>query len=151
MPSKLIPIFLLCVLAGCNSAHADKVIGITDGDTFTLLRDKTTIKVRLAEIDCPERKQPFGSRAKQALSDKIFGKEVKLEGEKKDRYGRTIATVVLDDRNINLEMVKDGFAWQYKQYSKSKEFEEAEKEARDNKIGLWVDADPVPPWEFRKK
>lgn len=128
-----------------------KVIGVTDGDTITILNDKIQYKIRLAEIDTPEKKQPFGTKCKQILSDKVFGKEVKVLWDKEDRYKRIIGTIILNERNINKEMVSEGFAWHYKQYSKSKELEELEQKAREEKRGLWADKNPIPPWEFRKK
>lgn len=131
---------------------SDNVIGISDGDTITILQpDKTKLKIRLAEIDCPEKRQPFGTKAKEALGDKIFGKNVHVEWSKKDRYGRAIGDVYLGGRYINKEMVEEGWAWHYTKYSHSKEMAKAEKYARSNKLGLWIDAHPIPPWEFRKK
>ena len=128
-----------------------KVVGVTDGDTLTLLEGKTQYKIRLAEIDAPESRQPFGSRAKQALSDKVFGKTVRVQSARQDRYGRTLGTVEVDGRNVNLELVREGMAWHYKHFSKSKTFAAAEQEARKAKAGLWADQDPVPPWEWRKQ
>ena len=129
-----------------------KVVGITDGDTITVLDTyQTQYKIRLAEIDTPEKKQAFGSKCKQILSDKIFGKQVEVGWNTEDRYKRIIGFVSLGDRNINREMVAEGYAWHYKQYSKSKELDAVEEEARRNKLGLWADKNPIAPWEYRKK
>ena len=103
------------------------------------------------EIDCPEKKQAFGQKAKQFTSDFCFGKYVEIVGHKKDRYGRTIAFVIDENgRNLNEELVKNGFAWQYVKYSKSERLFMLEQEARKNKLGLWIDENPIAPWEFRK-
>jgi endonuclease YncB( thermonuclease family) len=129
-----------------------KVVRIADGDTITILDDsKAQHKIRFEHIDTPEKKQAFGEKAKQYLSSMIFGKTVKVVIKEKDRYGRNIGTVFLDKKNINLAMVKAGLAWHYKFYSKDKSFAEAEIESRKNKIGLWADPKPIPPWEFRRK
>ena len=128
-----------------------KVIGVSDGDTITVLDGTTQIKVRLAEIDAPESKQPFGSKAKEVLSDKVFGKYVKLDVIEKDRWGRSVAKVYLGNRHINLEMVQEGFAWNYTQYSKSAAMAEAQEYAKGKKLGLWADRSQTPPWEFRSR
>jgi micrococcal nuclease len=104
-------------IALAASTYTGKVVGVHDGDTLTLLTaDKRQIKVRLAEIDTPESRQPYGSRAKQALSDKVFGKTITLEPETVDRYGRVVGYVILDGRDVNREMVREGHAWVYRQY-----------------------------------
>ena len=129
-----------------------KVVGVIDGDTIEVL-DQNNIphKVRLAEIDAPEKNQPFGNQAKIALSNKVFNQEVVVKSKGKDRYGRTIGLVSLHVRNINLEMVEDGFAWWYKQYSHDPRFALAESRARMNKEGLWIQPYPVAPWDYRHK
>ncbi|MFA7448191.1 MAG: thermonuclease family protein [Weeksellaceae bacterium] len=132
-----------------------KVIRIIDGDTLEVLYNEKPIKIRLAHIDCPENNkgQAFGKAAKKALSDLCFGQEIQLEwGEKIDKYGRYIAVLYTKEgENINKEMVRKGMAWHYKKYSADSSYSELEKEARDNKIGLWQDSDPIPPWNWRKK
>lgn len=129
-----------------------KVVGITDGDTITVLdKDNVQYKIRLAEIDTPEKKQAYGTKAKQILSDKIFGKEIEIEWDTQDRYKRIIGFVFLDSRNINHEMVREGYAWHYKQYSKSKELDGIQLHAQSQRLGLWQDKNPIPPWEFRSK
>jgi micrococcal nuclease len=130
-----------------------RVIGIKDGDTVVLLTAaKTEITVRLSEIDAPERKQAFGTVSRTFLSDLIFGKEVKLEKLGTDRYGRTLGFIYLrNGTNVNLEMVKNGMAWQYDKYSKSAILKKAQASAKSMKAGLWRDPYPVAPWEFRRK
>ena len=151
-------IALLLVFIGLSwSAWADfagKVVAVKDGDTIEVLRDGTNaVRVRLSGIDCPEKAQAFGQRAKQAASDMAFGKQVKVIEKDKDRYGRTVAEIILpDDRSLNQELVRAGLAWWYKQYApKDAKLEALEQEAREAKVGLWIDADPVPPWVWRKK
>lgn len=126
------------------------VIAISDGDTITILKDKEKVKVRLAEIDCPEKKQPFGPTAKLVLTNKIDHKNVKVVYSKRDGYGRIIGKVYLNGRYINKEMIQEGLAWHYTEYSKSDELELAQNIAKKNKIGLWKDKNPTPPWEYRK-
>ncbi len=128
-----------------------KVIGVTDGDTITVLKDKKQIKVRLESIDCPESNQAYGNKAKQAMSNLVFGKTVTVQKTGQDRYKRTLAFVVVDRKNVSEELIKAGWAWQYKQYSKDKTLAELELKSRIAKMGLWADANPVPPWEFRRK
>jgi len=130
-----------------------RVIGIKDGDTVVLLtKEKEEITVRLSEIDAPERKQAFGTVSRTYLSNLIFNKEVKLDKVGTDRYGRTLGFIYSrNGTNINLEMVKMGMAWQYDKYSKSAVLRRAQLEARSQKIGLWKDPFPVPPWEFRRR
>ena len=129
-----------------------KVIEIKDGDTFVLLMDGEEQTVRLAHIDCPEKKQPFGSEAKQFASDLCSGKYVTLIHDNKyDRNKRLIAEIILPNgRNVNKEMVKHGFAWHYKEYSDDDEYAELEIAARANKTGLWSEPDPIAPWSWRE-
>jgi micrococcal nuclease len=129
----------------------DKVIAVKDGDTMDLLRNGKTITVRLYGIDSPEKAQAYGQRSRQFASDLSFGKQVRLIEHTKDRYGRTVGTIILPDgSNLNEELVRNGFAWHYKAYSKDKTLENLEADARRFKRGLWQDPNPVPPWEFRK-
>jgi endonuclease YncB( thermonuclease family) len=152
---KVITLLLLVTSIGFAESFVGKVIKATDGDTITVLRNdganKISVKVRLAGIDTPERSQDYGSKAKSALSSKVFGKTVTIRYSEKDRYGRTIGDVYLGDAWINLQMVSEGFAWHYKHYSKDKQLAAAETNARASRKGLWADPkSPVPPWEFRR-
>lgn len=153
-------LLVLLIVAGCNpnntkqpDAGVYKVVKIKDGDTLGLLTsDNQQVTVRLAEIDCPEKSQAFGQAAKKFTSDLCFGKEVKLIGNEHDRYGRTVAQVVLTNgTNINYALVKNGYAWQYKAYSKNPELTALEQQARESRLGLWQDANPTPPWDFRRE
>lgn len=128
-----------------------KVIGISDGDSFKVLYKNQEIKIRLNHIDAPERGQDFGKKAKQYVSNLCFGKKVKIIWYKKDRYQRIIADVYINGNNLNREMVRAGYAWHFKKYSKDKDYNKLEKEARRNKRGLWLHPSPTPPWEWRKQ
>ena len=140
--------FVLC------QTFTAKVVGIKDGDTVVVLDslNKQTI-LRLAEVDCPEKKQPFGTKAKQFTSDQIYFKSIKYKVTAKDRYGRSVAMIFYDADNkyLSAEIIKAGMGWHYKKYSKSKELALFEDKARINKKGLWIDKNPIPPSDFRKK
>ncbi len=131
-----------------------KVIRIVDGDTLEVLYAELPIMIRLEHIDCPEKrgKQPYGNAAKKALSDLCSGQEVKVEWNgDKDRNGRYISVIYNQNGiNANQEMVRLGMAWHFKKYSTDEEYAKLENEARKNKVGLWQDPNPVPPWEWRK-
>lgn len=135
-----------------------RVVGVTDGDTITLLdATKTQHKIRVAGIDAPEKKQPFGQRSKESLSDLAFDKDLTIEWSKKDRYGRIVGKLISKQgRDLNLEQVKLGMAWHYKKYEKEQSPEDrrlyaaAEDVARGKRVGLWSDPNPVPPWDYRK-
>ncbi|WP_316738089.1 thermonuclease family protein [Pedobacter aquatilis] len=124
-----------------------------DGDTMEVLYQSQPIRIRLAHIDCPEKRngQPFGNNAKKALSDLCFGETVKIESQNYDRYKRLIAVVFnKKGQNINQEMVKQGMAWHYKKYSKDNTYAALESTAKIERIGLWKDANPIAPWVWRK-
>jgi len=133
-----------------------KVVGISDGDTITVLDgQKSEYKIRLAGIDAPEKSQPYGQQSKQHLSDVVFGKAVTVEWNKIDRYGRTIGKVLVQGKDANLRQVQAGMAWHYKAYEKEQsvpdrgDYAAAETKARTQRLGLWADANPIPPWDFR--
>ena len=136
-----------------NETDGYKVIGIKDGDTFVVLIDGKELVIRLEHIDCPEKKQPFGTKAKQFASDFCFGKNVLLKHNNKyDRNKRLIAEVILiNGININKELVSNGLAWHFKKYSDSQEYAELEIDARNKQIGIWSETNPTAPWDWRKK
>jgi endonuclease YncB( thermonuclease family) len=137
-------------LPGFAEEFTGKVVGITDGDTIKVLRKGEEVKIRLEGIDCPESHQAFGNKAKQATSDLAFGKTVTVQAKGKDRYQRTLADIILPDgKNLNRELVRTGFAWWYRKYSKDESLGKLEAEAREAKRGLWADKNPVPPWDWR--
>lgn len=158
---------LLCFLA--LAAHAEtlsgRVVDITDGDTITVLdSNHRQYKIRLAGIDAPEKAlsekapetaQAFGERSKEHLSSLVFDKTVTVEWNKQDRYGRTVGKVLMHGVDANLAQVKGGMAWWYRAYAKEQSaadrrlYEQAEQQARAQRLGLWADKNPVPPWDFR--
>jgi endonuclease YncB( thermonuclease family) len=145
---------IVAVLAALP-AHAappftGRVIGIADGDTLTVLADTTQHKIRLAEIDSPEKRQAFGERAKQSLSDLCFDQQASVSKGVTDRYGRTVARVRCQGVDASLHQVRQGLAWAYTAYLKDPAIATAERAARESGTGLWVDAEPTPPWLYRK-
>jgi micrococcal nuclease len=125
------------------------VVGVADGDTISVMRDGRAVTVRLAGVDCPERAQAFGSRAKQFTSSLVFGRQVTVHLATTDRYGRLVGRVYEGRTDVSLELVRGGMAWHYRQYSNDRALREAEQEARSARRGLWADAHPTAPWEFR--
>lgn len=149
--SRLLVIGAL-LFAHCAFAETTgKVIGISDGDTLTVLVDQQQIKVRLVEIDAPEKGQAFGNKSKQSLSALCFNKTAKLDDKGKDRYGRTLARVYCDGVDANTEQIRRGMAWVYDRYVTDRGLYSIQDEAMAAKRGLWVDSQPVPPWEWRVK
>jgi endonuclease YncB( thermonuclease family) len=149
-------LLLTLPLASTAKTATGLVVGIADGDTLTLLdADHVQHKIRLAGIDAPEKRQAFGNRSKQNLADLVFRKQVTVEWNKFDRYGRVIGKVLSGSEDVCLAQVRAGLAWHYKAYegeqseTDRKRYAQAELEARASKRGLWRDADPTPPWDFR--
>ena len=135
-----------------------KVVNVADGDTITVLdAQKTQHKIRLQGLDAPEKAQPFGQKSKQSLHQLVHSKQVTIDFDKKDKYGRTVGKVLLNGTDICLEQIKAGMAWHYKQYQseQSKEdrkiYADAEAVAQSQGVGLWKDKNPTPPWEYRKQ
>jgi endonuclease YncB( thermonuclease family) len=126
-----------------------KVVNVKDGDTVVVLdQDMKEHTIRVADIDCPEYAQPFSRVAKEFTSDEIYFQEVEVIGKGQDRYGRTIGFIRYGDGlDLSKELLRHGYAWHYKRYSKDKELASLEMDARKKNQGLWVDKTPVPPWE----
>jgi micrococcal nuclease len=145
----------LILLGWASLAHADEfsgqVIAISDGDTLTVLRERTPVKLRLHGIDAPEAGQDFGAQAKAAAAELAFGKTVTVRHLGTDRYHRSVALVVLPDgRLLNHELVRSGFAWWFSTYAPADAtLERLEAEARQAKRGLWSQPHPIPPWDWR--
>ncbi|PZU20144.1 MAG: nuclease [Shinella sp.] len=129
-----------------------KVVSVLDGDTVIVLDNNIQTKLRLAEIDCPEKNQPFGKKAKQFTSDRVFSKTIFYEVTGKDKYGRSIAKIYYGPSKIylNKELVEFGLAWHYKKYSDSEELSRLEVNARNKKIGIWSEKDFIEPSAWRK-
>jgi micrococcal nuclease len=129
-----------------------RVVGITDGDTITVRDGETTYKVRLHGIDCPEKGQPFGRAATEYIARLAMGRDVRVVQRSRDRYGRVVADVWLADGTwLNHALVRDGLAWWFRKYApRDAELRRLEEGARDAHRGLWADAEPIPPWTWRK-
>jgi len=156
---KLLLIFVLFLSNIVNAKTIEGlVIGVADGDTITVLdQQKNTYKIRLQGIDAPEKKQAFGEKSKQSLHDLVHGKQVRIEYDKEDKYGRIVGKITLDDLDICLQQLVLGMAWHYKKYQNEQSvadrvvYNDAELKSKSLKLGLWADETPMPPWEFRKK
>lgn len=141
---------LMVATAHAAEPFAGRVVGVADGDTLTVLAGETPHKVRLAEIDAPEKRQAFGERAKQSLAALCFAQQAEVSPGKTDRYGRTVARVRCQGMDASLHQVQQGLAWAYTKYLTDPGIATAERLARDSGLGLWGDANQVPPWMFRK-
>lgn len=156
--SALLLLALLSTSAlGDLTRYEAKVIGVSDGDTITVLdANKEQHKIRLQGIDAPEKSQAFGQASRHYLSQLVFSKRVTIEFEKIDRYERQVGKVLVDGTDANLAQVSNGMAWHYKKYEGEQspedrnEYSAAEQKARSMGRGLWIEDNPVPPWEFRK-
>jgi micrococcal nuclease len=129
-----------------------RVVGIADGDTITVLHNGVAERVRLYGIDCPEKSQAFYRAAKEYAAQRSFQKTVTVRVKGRDRWNRTIGEVVLPSGQLlNHQLVRQGLAWWFHKYAaENEELHVMQEEARAAKRGIWVDANPVPPWEFRK-
>ena len=154
-PRRLLSALLLAVLLPAFSADAEvpvRVVAVHDGDTLTVLAERRRMRVRLTDIDAPELGQPFGKRAKAALSDLCFGKRAEIEIRGHDRYERTLARVKCDGRDANAEQVRLGYAWVYTRYAAADSpLYALEFDAREARRGLWSVREPTPPWEWRQR
>ncbi len=155
---RLAPALLVVFALGCGSSAAQpgrtfsgKVVSVFDGDSMQLLVDGRQVDVRIHGIDAPERSQAFSTVARRALANLVFGKTVDVDTVETDRYGRRVGHVRVDGVNVALEQLRGGFAWHYTYYSKDAAYAAAEREARAARRGLWQDAAPVPPWDFRQR
>ncbi len=150
-PTKIILILLCYCVPLSAETLTGKVVHIADGDTFTMLIDRGQVKIRLSEIDTPEKRQDFGNKAKKALAALVFDKTVNVVVVTVDRYKRTVGRVYVNGLDVNAKLVQDGYAWVYRRYAKDEVLYELEAEAKAARRGLWADDNPVPPWEYRKR
>ncbi|MDP1769710.1 MAG: thermonuclease family protein [Nitrospirota bacterium] len=150
--SLTLAVFALAPIITTAQDFSGPVVSVLDGDTLEVLYNQHPERIRLSGIDCPEKGQAYGKRAKQAASDLAFGKEVTIQTHGHDKYKRTIGDVILPDgTNVNQELVKQGWCWWYRKYAPGDTvLEELEREAREGRKGLWADPQPVPPWVYRK-
>ncbi len=129
-----------------------RVVKVADGDTITVLdAAKTQHKIRLNAIDAPEKHQAFGEASRKHLAALVAGKDVRVEYAKRDKYGRILGVVFVDGRDVNLEMLRAGYAWHYKRFDNNPTYAQAEKDAREKMLGLWRDQNPEAPWDFRMR
>ena len=150
----VILLIALCLLPGqvYAASFTGKLVKVLDGDTVEVMHDGKAERVRLAQIDCPEKNQPFGQAAKKYVLDMAAQKVVKVEVTTVDRYGRTVGELFLPDgANMNKQIVGAGYAWQYKRYSNDDSYADLELGARVQRLGLWQGHRPVPPWEWRRR
>jgi micrococcal nuclease len=148
-----VPALIFSIASTVNAeaeAFTGRVVGVHDGDTATILTaGNQQVKCRLGNIDAPELHQSFGNRAKQALSDLVYGQTVQVEDEGGDRYGRRICMISTPRGQANREMVRVGMAWVYTTYNHDQSLPALQLDAQTAHRGLWADPHPVPPWEYR--
>ena len=137
------------VHAQVGDSFTGLVVGVTDGDTISVMRDGETVRIRLEGIDTPESNQAFGSRASVFTSSRVLNKRVTVHVRDVDRYGRLVSRVQVDGTDVSVPLVTQGLAWHYTQYSDDPVLSHAEVQARTAEIGVWSQPSPVPPWEFR--
>jgi endonuclease YncB( thermonuclease family) len=150
-------LLLSTALTALAETLAGEVVGLADGDTLTVLdQSKAQHRIRLAGIDAPEKRQPFGDRSRQHLASLTFRKQVVVDWHKADRYGRIVGKVTVGEVDVGLEQVRAGMAWHYKAYEREQSPEDratyaaAEEHARAGHLGLWRETGPLPPWDFRR-
>ena len=147
-----------CLISDVSIAEAKKIYAnipgivtkVYDGDTLTLQNNNGIYKIRLHGIDAPERRQAFGNVSRECLYQIVRGKFVYAIVQDRDRYGRYVAKIMVNDIDVNAEMLKAGLAWHYKQYDKNPEYARLEQEAKQNRRGLWIEKNSIPPWIYRK-
>ena len=151
MKILLISLLLFVSLDGsCELIEGLKVEKVIDGDTVYGLMNGKTYKLRLSEIDAPERDQPFGRQSKVFLRDLLKDGEFNADISAQDQYGRYLARLYNNGVDINRTMVSEGMAWVYDDYVKDKTFYQNQQEAQEQKKGLWSKRYPAPPWEWRR-
>ena len=156
---RILLVLVITLLATISRAEliSGRVVRVADGDTITVLdAQMRQHKIRLAGIDAPERTQAFGRRSQESLAELAANRSVIVETHKRDRYGRFVGKVLVEGRDINVEQIRRGLAWFYRQYERElsaqdqQSYARAEDEARRFRYGLWADKQPVPPWDFRR-
>ncbi len=149
--------FLICATLLGVSAWAQageftaKVIAVLDGDTILVMRGAAPVKLRLAEIDAPEKAQPYGGASQQSLAEMVMGKSIRVISRAVDDYGRTVADLSIDEINVNYEQVRRGMAWETSRYHSNKELVALQREAQQAKRGLWAETDAIAPAQWRKQ
>lgn len=152
--SAFLVVLLLLLISSIAFAWPGRVVGVSDGDTITVLRPgNEQVKIRLYGIDAPESAQPYGKASKANLSSLVFGKTVEIDPTDTDRYGRTVARVIVGSVDANAEQIRAGYAWLYRQYCTGpmcSQWAALEQSARSSRLGLWSDKSPIAPWDWRK-
>jgi len=146
----LFSFFLSTVLFGATTLYLT-VNYVKDGDTLRAKYHDLSVNIRLEHIDAPEKNQSYGAQSTRFLKSLTQGKKVVFNLNKRDRYGRLIGTLYVDNINVNKLMVENGFAWFYDAYSNDKAYKKLEKSAKKLRKGLWRAGEPIPPWEYRKQ
>ncbi len=151
--NKLLLLFITFLLLIPISAKTLKgrIVKVSDGDTIVLLDSTNTQhKIRLDGIDCPEKGQPFGTKATEFVKQLTINKTIIVEWKKKDRYNRILGIVYADSVNVNKELLKNGLAWHYKHFNNDAELAELEQQAKDKKLNIWSEKNPIEPYQWRK-
>jgi micrococcal nuclease len=168
--AKLICAVLLCISGLAHSEEfTAKIIAVLDGDTVLVRRENGLVKIRLAEIDAPEKAQTFGETSKRSLSGMVLGKQVKVISQAVDQYGRLVAHLYMaaprptegrasggvplagDGWDVNAEQIRRGMAWEYSNFHSNQALIALQNEAKQAPRGLWAQSNPTPPWEWRKQ
>lgn len=147
--AALVLVALIPILILAGETFSGKCVSVADGDTIGVMKEGKEVKIRLDGIDCPESGQDFSSKAKRFTSDLAYDKDVEVRVKEFDKYGRSVARVIVGGKDISVELVKAGLAWHYKQYSTDTVLARAEVVARQGEVGLWALNSPVAPWDYR--
>jgi len=148
---RMLLALLCCIAMGAQAeTFSAKVIAVMDGDTVMVLRDGQKIKIRMANIDAPEKDQAFGKQSRESLLEMVGKKQVQIESKAVDQYGRIVGEVSVDGRNVNQEQVKRGMAWEYSHYHNDKTYIGLQSDAQQTRRGLWAQTSPQAPWQWRK-
>lgn len=145
-------LLLLACLA--NLAHAEdftaNVLAVLDGDTVLVKRTGEPVKIRLADIDAPEKTQVFGETSRRSLADMVLGKQVNIHSQAVDQYGRLVAHLSINGLDVNTEQIRRGMAWEYSHFHSNRALIALQEKAKNAPLGLWAQNNPTPPWEWRK-
>jgi len=149
---KILALLILsvCVLAANAEEFDAKVIAVLDGDTLLVLRNGAKVKVRMANIDAPEKDQKFGMQSRDSLLEMVGKKQVRITSQAVDQYGRVVGLVSVDGRNVNEEQMKRGMAWEYSHYHSDRGYIALQSAAQQARHGLWIQPSPQAPWQWRK-
>ena len=150
----IVSVLLVLATGGASARNvaAYRVVGVSDGDTLTVLGSShRPIKCRLYGIDAPEKKQAYGQASKLSLSQLSYGRTAAIDIVSRDRYGRAVCKIAVDGVDVNKEQIARGMAWMYRRYASDRSYSDAEGRAQARRVGIWRDTQPVPPWDFRRK